>query len=273
MVAYRETVRMKTLFLFDFDGVLIDSAAEIVLSSHNAVTGLFCTAYDDVPESYRNLFLASKGSSRSAGEMIVLGQAVLDRIGEGELERPITRSELEVDISLAEADLNDFKELFFATREKLVTHAPEAWAALHHPIEPLWSLIQRMQGSKDVFLLTHKNSISVKRLIDHYRLPIAPENIYSSDTGKAKHENFLDLASTHPASCYVVVDDAPNNLIEIADHTPQDVQTRLIHANWGYGKLAELKEFHSRGIESLELDEFLSHDLCHNHLRKIELSP
>jgi len=77
---------MSNLLLWDFDGVIIDSIDECLLTSYNAylqyqgISNGFIETLEDIPKYYREEFYRARKYVRPAGEFFVLYKAVSDNI-------------------------------------------------------------------------------------------------------------------------------------------------------------------------------------------------
>lgn len=238
----------KNIYIFDFDGVLIDSAREIAISAYRTVT-----KDNVVPEEFVKLFLHSKGAARNGGEMVLLAGEVLRRNGIDSSDE-VPRETIE---SLAQdVDLLTLRDNFISTRREFIHSSLEDWKDLHVPIKQVWQLFKEFPV-EDRFILTYKDLWSVKTLSEHFGVELIEEQIYSSDTRKKKYENFFDLQSSYMANKYTFIDDSPTNLLELARQPLGDIELQLLHANWGYGRRFDRLRFDQYSVRSVSEQEFL----------------
>lgn len=221
------------MLIFDFDGVLINSLNEVVVTAYNSVSGQQIIDLEAVPETLTALFKRNRFHFQAAGDAVVLMQWCLETY-RTEPEKILSPAEYQDLLQANDVPLLDRTNRFFETRGRLIKKDREKWLSLNTPFQPLWNaLIER--GGERVVILTNKNREAVLNLCRHFRLGILGENIYSGDHGATKIENLNSILGRFKASRYFFIDDSIKNLrqIDTAFNSPQKIFS-LLFASWGY---------------------------------------
>lgn len=241
------------MFIFDFDGVLIDSVDETALTAFNANNGYQLTELQQLPPGYLELFRANRPWPRTAAEMVILGKWCLKQAA-AQAETQISTAQLEQllqEDQLSEAEL---RRLFFDTRQKMIKEAPQVWLGLNRPYQPLWEWL-KTEATGPLVILTHKNRSAVEQICHHFGLEVRSDRIYSGDTGDPKEVGLLAIMERFSAKKYHFVDDSIRNLLELKARMPADAEISLELASWGYCTVDDVKLAEKEGLRVLALCE------------------
>lgn len=244
-------------FLFDFDGVLIDSVREAGLSAYNAVTGTKAVMLEEMPKTCLDLFYNNRFIFYKPGNLYLLMQWCVENYQ----DRPdhiLSKEEFQKYIEKESRPLNELGAFFYSVRIAFMDSAPEKWVAINYPFQPVWDALVKY-GADKFIILTAKNKKAVLRLTDHYGLKVLEENIYSGDGGKTKIENFKEIFFRFAKQDYYFVDDHLINLkdIDLAFNTDSEKLISLALCDWGYGWQGDFSEARSRGYDVLSQSDLI----------------
>lgn len=221
------------MLIFDFDGVLINSQAEVTLTVYNTTTGKPVTSLADLPPALVGLFERNRFHVQPIGDAILLMKWCLAHY-RNRSETILNPQEYEVILSGAADAVADRTRRIYETRMHFAARDPQLWLALHQPYQPLWTdLLQREKF--EVVILTNKNRDATLRLCRHFGLNIAAGNVYSGDLGVGKIENMRQIQKRFESPSFEIIDDSVKNLIELDRCFNQDRKVLSpLFASWGY---------------------------------------
>jgi len=177
------------MLIFDFDGVLINSLDEIVLTAYNAATDSLMTALPEVPSDLLQMFKNNRFHVQPIGDAIALMHGCLIE-WQKDPHIIFTREEYQAMVRNSDVALADRTNSIYDTRKRFIDRDIKRWLALHQTYQPLWDeLIQRQ--NYPFVILTNKNHDATLRLCRHFGLNIDAKDIYSGDNGVTKIENML----------------------------------------------------------------------------------
>lgn len=221
------------MWIYDFDGVLLNSLDEVAVSAYNAVTGKMVTAIEKLPPDLVALFKRNRYHFQPAGDVIPLMQWSFDTYRTNP-DKLLTRDEFLDIIDKTAEPLSSRTERFYATRNRFAEQDSQRWLSLNRPFQPIWNeLINR--GGEHVVILTNKNHEAVFRQCRHFGLNVARENIYAGDDGATKTSNLNALFKRFSDRPLCFIDDSLKNLQELNTHfnRPSGILS-LSLASWGF---------------------------------------
>ena len=221
------------MLILDFDGVLINSLDEVVLTAYNATTGKLETCLADLPAALVGLFKRNRYHVQSIGDAILLMNWCLNNY-RNKPEKILNPHEYETVISGATVSLTDRTLRIYETRKQFIDKDPECWLALHQPYQPLWD--QLIRPPKYAFvILTNKNRDATLRLCRHFGLGIDAVDVYSGDQGTSKVANMRQIQERFEDQLFSFIDDSIKNLRELENSLDVGNKAiRLLLASWGY---------------------------------------
>lgn len=244
---------MKSRFVFDFDGVLIHSHLESMLTAFNVASGSVLSDLSELPEQFRTLFSQNRSHVRNAGEMVSLAEWCLE---DGTaITKQLTRVDL-LELLPDEQALHAKEKTFFSTRQLLLEQSPELWLSLNRPYQPLWDYLKN--SGLEFYIITHKNRAAVELLTAHYQLPVSANRIFSGDGGRSKRANFSSLYELFPAESYYFIDDNFRNLLELAEEADDRFSLKLLYATWGYGTEDDARDATAAGLNVYTQESLLA---------------
>jgi hypothetical protein len=221
------------MLIFDFDGVLINSIDEVMVTAYNSVTHKNIRTMEQVPADPAALFKQNRFHVQPVGDVIPLMEWCLNnyQLFPGKL---LTDAEYQEVLQNNDVPQVDRTNHFFGERRSFVENDLNAWLSFHSPYEPLWRELMQRDNSRIIFL-TNKNREAVQILCDYFGLAVHKKNIYSGDSGVTKWMNLSRIHQRFQRDRYYLVDDSVKNLRELELH----FNTRIpllapIFAVWGY---------------------------------------
>lgn len=254
---------MNNLLLWDFDGVIIDSVDECLITSYNAYlqyigawNHLICKL-DDIPMHHREDFYKTRKYVRPAGEYYILHKAIFDGL------KIDTYVEFK---ALLEANYDavfNFQDIFFSVRDAFRNSFQQSWFKLHRPYPGMCEKWQELGKYFDFYIVSNKDIKSISLILNHFNLPIQQEKIFSADmclTKKRIIKNILKVTQNDVERMFFV-DDNYQHLLDV-----RNVGIKLFYATWGYG---EIQHGAGGNIIHLELNTFDTHLIKEGHDGKI----
>lgn len=252
------------MILLDFDGVLMDSVAEVAVSAYNACTRRLVTGVAELPGGLLDTFKGCRHFMRKPAEAIPLMSWCLSRTSTsagGDLDRETFERLCRSSPLPAETR----RQRLFAARQDLTRKKPEAFLALNRPFQPLWDYLAKRGGAPPV-LLTTKNREAVLTLCQHFGLAVDAGDVYAGDEGTSKTVNMEAVHDRFGASRYFFIDDLLPNLLEVKEaFRPPGVVLTLFLADWGYGTAKDAATAPRKGIRAI--DQQAAMDLLETHCR------
>ena len=221
------------MLILDFDGVLIDSLNEIVLTAYNATTGSLVTGEAELSDGLARMFKNNRFHVQPIGDAIALMQWCLDHWQEN-VEKILTHEEYLAVIRRSDTALKQRTNRIYAARQHFIGKDINRWFDLHQTYQPLWDELIR-HHQRPFVILTNKNHDATLRLCRHFGLDIDADDIYSGDNGMTKIENMLKIWGRYGRRQFVFIDDSIKNLQELDWHFNKDEKAlSLVLAAWGF---------------------------------------
>jgi len=243
------------MFIFDFDGVLIDSVDEIAVTTYNLLTESSASSLGELPSGYLELFRLNRCRPSRACDLVLTGKWCLERM-DTEPNAILSASDARTLFSLPREQVEQIEGSFFKTRNDFSATCREKWLALNTPYQPLWSRLQHL-GGKRVVVITNKNRQAVIDIFRHYRLEVPEENIYARDGLRSKVENLRLIAERFKPSKVYLVEDCLENLLELKQSVPPKLCFFPIFALWGYVAPEDRSAAENAGIAQFSQQELI----------------
>jgi FMN phosphatase YigB (HAD superfamily) len=221
------------MLIFDFDGVLINSLNEIVLTAYNAATDGLMTALEEVPSGLVRMFKNNRFHVQPIGDAVALMHGCLIEWQKNS-HKILTRDEYQAIIRKSDVALTDRTNLIYDTRKRFIDTDIKRWLALHQPYQPLWDELIQSRYHPFV-ILTNKNHDATLRLCRHFGLNLDAGDIYSGDNGVTKVENMRQVRERFGRRPFLCIDDSIKNLQELDSYFNREKKVvALVLATWGY---------------------------------------
>jgi FMN phosphatase YigB (HAD superfamily) len=240
------------LLIFDFDGVLIDSLDEVILTVYNTATGQLVRAPADLPPALAGLFRRNRFHVQPIGDGILLMNWCL-RNYRREPERILQPREYRQIIEIAAEPVAQRTGQVYETRRKFIEKDPEGWIKLHRPFQPLWKELVGRQNRRGFAIVTNKNRAATERLCRHFGLNLRTNDIYSGDRGISKVENMQKVRQRFAKETFYFLDDSLKNLFELESGLNQSEKALIpLLADWGYTGPEDRKQAFESDIRVLK---------------------
>ncbi|WP_026375612.1 HAD family hydrolase [Aestuariibacter salexigens] len=220
----------RRVFVFDVDGVIVDSTDECMLVCFNALQIYSgnpekCVSnLESIPEAFQHIFKPVRKYVRSMDEYFCLSRK----------EAGLVKTQRDYDTlicSLSVQDKHKFGNIFFAQRERLKRQNFTYWMSLNTMYEGIKGAIENVYRQCHVFVVTGKDGASVIDIFNYLGVPIQPEHIYDKNAAKDKLA-CLELIHKNTGidpSDILFLDDNINHLIP-----PAKTGFAVLLAEWGY---------------------------------------
>jgi phosphoglycolate phosphatase-like HAD superfamily hydrolase len=230
-----------SVVVFDFDGVLFDTARECLEVAFRTVRSLPWAARwrhsTVIPSDDAELFLRYRGWVGPPWQYAVLFRCIAERTF------PASTAEFQTLAATHEAELAGFTATYFATRHEL-SRDRTAWASLCSPYEEATRVFVDLHRRGLARVLSTRDDVSIRMLADFY-LDIEPVQLPRAGSRK-KWEILVDLAEPR----LLFLDDHLAHALPAFRH---GIATRL--ALWGYASPDDADVALTAGLPCLQLTE------------------
>ena len=244
------------MMVFDFDGVMVDSLTEVMMTSYNSTSGNLAIHPDQLPAGFEVLFRRNRYHVQPAADFSVFA-AWCVRECAWDPDRNLSLDDYREILASASKSPSDRRDHFFVTRRLFFENHRAAWFDLNVPYRPLWDvLIER--GPEAVVILTNKNKPAVMELCYHFGLKVLEENIYSAEAGATKMQNLDTIRERFKNMRYYFIDDSLSNLRDLRGYLGRSTDVELCFADWGYVGPDDRREATEAGFPSFSQQEFIT---------------
>jgi len=238
------------MWIYDFDGVLLNSIDEVAVSAYNAATGKMVTAVGRLPAALVRLFKRNRFHFQPAGDVLPLMHWCLDHY-RSEADKLLSHEEFMQILAGARTPLNLRTLTFYDARNRFAEWDAAAWLSLNQPFQPIWQELKR-RGAGRVVILTNKNRAAVLRQCRHFGLAVREENVYAGDDGATKISNLETIFRRVNDRALSFIDDSLRNLQDLDAHFNRvEKRLRLHLAAWGYIGPDDVATARSQGLAVL----------------------
>ena len=245
------------MLIFDFDGVLINSIDEVVLTTYNATTENLHTALADLPPELLALFKRNRFHVQPIGDAILMMQWCLNHYRSAP-DKLLTAGEYQHIIADPDIILRKRSERIYERRNHFIEKDQQAWMALHRPYQPIWDHLIR-SDYKPLVILTNKNKDATLRLCRFFELDVDERNIYPGDHGITKSQHMQQIQARFSADLFYFIDDSVKNLKQLdADINRENKVLSLMFAAWGYAGPDDRKFAESHGYPVFQQEDLVA---------------
>ena len=232
-----------TVFCFDFDGVVCDSAPETALSAWLACRDLWPELPEDLPPALQQRFCRLRPVLHTGFEAIPLMRLIaLGRVTDAQFfaDFPALRDAWIQASGLASQDL---LRRFGAQRDRMIALDASRWLALNPFYDSMADLLSSAARRHDVFIVTTKQERFAGLLLGHHWVSLPPERVFGLERNQPKPAILRALLARPELAgrAFHFVEDRIETLRDvIADPALNPV--RLYLADWGYNTPAQRRE-------------------------------
>ena len=223
---------MDMIVVLDFDGVIIDSAYECMLMANTTYLLNDERIIPDrlivPPDHIADQFLANRYKVRFAGEYWLLLHYLYEGINIPDVKTFQTVAERHMAVIMG------FEKKFFKVRRRVFRKNPDYWFGLHRLYDEFSLYWQELRERvEDVYIVSMKDSVSIKTLLDHFGIRVQQNKIFGREGGLFKNEILIDLAVKlgRDLSEFMFMDDHLPQLKSVAS-----LGVSCYWASWGYWK-------------------------------------
>jgi len=241
----------KKILIFDFDGVIVNSINECLITSYNAFqqfenTGLSLVYnLSNIPRHHQQYFNTYRKFVRPAGEYYLLHLAYTENLAK------IDGNSFKYLLTLHKNKITRYQTEFFKERNRLRLKNNNEWLHLHSVYRHLADCWNALADNYNIFIVSNKDRLSIILLMNYFNLTIKEDQIFGAESGNNKStiiDSIIDNAKFNPANvCFI--DDNLDNLIGT-----KDLKIKLFLATWGYGNL---KNNEDSAIENINPEKIL----------------
>lgn len=254
-----------TLFVFDFDGVLFQTARECLAIAYRAVRELpdawaepFRASEAPSPDVERD-FLAHRHRVGPPWQYAVLLRAIAERALPESTEQFLARA------AALRGELEPFTERYFAARGAIAADRA-GWLALVTPFAEPLAALRELHARGAAAILSTRDDDSIRLLLAHYAsVELSPGELLPRSGPREKWEILLDVAAARglPPGDVFFVDDylhhaLPAHRRGIAAHL----------AGWGYVGEGDVAAALTAGMPCLQLSDLGAALRAHDDSRK-----
>ncbi len=242
---------MTRLYVFDFDGVLFDTARECLQVAFGAIRSLparwtFADAWRELaapPADLTATFAKHRYLVGPPWQYAVLLKCIAD--GNVPTE---TAAFLELASSLR-GELESFTEAYFASRGELAKDEAR-WLALATPYEPSLRKFRELHAAGSAVILSTRDDRSITKICGNHGIALTPEHLLPRAGPREKWEILLDAAAAREL--------APGDVVFLDDyvHHALPAHRRGIRAHlatWGYLGPRDASDALTAGLPCLQL--------------------
>jgi FMN phosphatase YigB (HAD superfamily) len=245
------------MLIFDFDGVLISSIDEVVLTTYNATTDNLQTALKELPSELVALFKRNRFHVQPIGDAILMMQWCLNHYHSAP-DKMLTADEYQGIIADSTIAVPKRSERIYERRRRFIEKDQQAWMALHRPYQPVWDHLIRSRY-QPLVILTNKNKDATLRLCRFFELDVDQRNVYPGDHGITKSQHMQQIRERFGSDFFYFIDDSIKNLKELDAHINQeDKVLSLMFAAWGYTGPDDCKLAESHGYPVFQQEDLVS---------------
>lgn len=237
----------------DFDGVIVDSIKECLVSGFNAYANFINKSnidrYDELDPHWATEARRLRNYIRNGEDYVYIAHALENNI--------------KVD---GQQDFDDFLTEHASLRYTFFDHMvnqrlafsaakPELWAALNPLYDGMRDFLINVPDKENLYIITTKKLVFVHKILDANHISLIENNIYDTSSGATKRqiiEEIVQSRNIEPSQFYFV-DDQVDTLIKVK---PSGVN--VLFASWGYNTPAQADVARLNDIPVLTLEDFLS---------------
>jgi phosphoglycolate phosphatase-like HAD superfamily hydrolase len=244
-----------TVYAFDFDGVICDSAIETAISGWKSACLLWNDMPVDMPQEMIERFRDVRPIIETGYEAILsirllyLGESI-EAIYQG------YRDLFEILMREAQVTSNDLKKIFGDTRDVWIANDKADWIE-KNPLYPgVAQKLMQLSQNNTWYIVTTKQERFAKKILYANHIELNPEYIFGLDRNMSKPEVLKILLRRHAGQILHFVEDRLPALLKVREQPELDV-VKLSFATWGYNCAADKIKATAQGFKQLKLNEFL----------------
>lgn len=250
------------LYVFDFDGVICDSARETGTSAWRAGGKLWPEwSTSEPPASFLNRFCRLRPFLETGYQAVgLMRMAATTDFAEGELSSESVVEWIDQLYSALGVSREEMVVLFGRARDEWIANDLRGWLAKHRFYPGLSNLVAELQRRARLCILSTKQERFIHELLAANGLSIPPDCVHGFESGEPKPETLKRLRrECGSEGAIAFVEDRLETLeTVIAASTLKEV--KLFLATWGYNTEAQRNRAEAEPrIESISLADMGKH--------------
>lgn len=247
---------MGKIIVFDFDGVLVDTADETVdvaLNAYEKMAGQKLNGREGVRRRLRAARpLFKNAEDIYAGLRLILSEQSLD------VSR-LTQEAFDKEARACLQEAKTFAAKFYSTRDAMIAKDTDKWAAMNPLYPGIRDVFLAAQKSHTVVIATTKNKTAVKILLSKNNINLPESHIVSREFSTDKLDQMRFIMRQYAAR--------PEDILYIEDlyewlKYVGKLGVGLALVSWGYGRAKDFEEARRAGVPvvktAAELGELIS---------------
>lgn len=239
------------ILALDFDGVIVDSIKECLVSGYNAYANYRGQAnierYEQLDADWAANARQMRNYIRNGEDYVFIAHA----LASGET----SAAQDQFDAFLAKhQNLRDtfFEHMVNQRLDFSAAHA-DAWAALNPFYDGMKDFLTDFAPKENLYIITTKKLVFVHKILAANDIPLIDDNLRDTSDGLSKRQIIEEILQKRDAALelFHFIDDQIDTLIKVR---PTGVNVAL--AAWGYNNDEQMKQAETEGIEVLQLRGF-----------------
>jgi len=222
----------KDIFVFDVDGVIVDSTDECLVVAWNAYIKYshsekkIISTTSEANKEYAEHFRSIRNYVRSMDEYLLVFKTTKNEVTSQKKYEEILSG-------LNEEERDRYGEYFFNERKVLKQLQKENWLALHHVYDGIVELFKNIHKQYNVYIVTGKDKESVMDFLVYFRIDFDSKKIYDKKIARNKLIALKEISKKEniPTNKIAFLDDNVTHLIK-----PMNANFDVMLAEWGYGQ-------------------------------------
>lgn len=249
-------MKQSMIYALDFDGVICDSAVETAMTGWKAA----CRLWPDMNED--GLSTASIDRFRlmrpliETGYEAILAMRMIDREEDDHAFLSHFERSKQKLLDQAGVDTDALKKLFGDIRDQWIATDMPDWIGVNPLFPGVAVKLKQLHERATWYVVTTKQERFVKQILDANGIDLSEDKIFGLERNRSKADTLIEIVSEHPAARIYFVEDRLPALLNVKTH-PKLQGVNLQLADWGYNTLQDRQEAVQRGVELLEIEEFL----------------
>ena len=235
-----------TIYAFDFDGVICDSAIETSITGWKAAQTIWQDMSSTPPlPALISAFRDIRPSLETGYEAIL----VMRLLFLGRNTQDIAQHYHESLASLIEQqalETHTLKKRFGETRDAWIQTRQEEWLEMNPLYPGFRNLLQNIKNDS-WYIITTKQERFVKRILEANGVLVNDNQLFGMDRKINKQEALLHLGNKHPEQSILFIEDRLQTLLDITKNPAlQEVSLKLVA--WGYNTAEQREIARQAGI-------------------------
>ncbi len=245
-------MQQQTIYAFDFDGVICDSAVETSITGWKAARSI----WTDMSTS--SFLLPSQNQIDQFKEVRPLLETgyeailIMRLLHTGKQVSELCKNYNQIMNHLIQQEKlqpENLKTLFGETRDHWIRTHQKEWVAMNPLFPTATDKLRTLPNSP--YIITTKQERFVTLILQSNEVPIEQEKIFGMDRQMSKQESLLMLIDKHPNQEIVFIEDRVQTLIEILQN-PKLSEITLQLVSWGYNTKEQKTLARHHGIEVID---------------------